>query len=67
MPTTPEAQNALALLWEAEWFAMGTKSPETEATENGGYTIWCESEVYRISPEGEVVRVYVNSAERVIL
>ena len=67
METTTAAREALANLWEEEWFAIGTKRPETEATETGGYTIWCETEIYRISADGEVYRIYTRSGERVIL
>ena len=67
METTTAAQTALANLWEQPWFAQDTKRPEVEATETGGYTVWCESEIYRIAPDGELYRIYTRSGERVII
>jgi hypothetical protein len=65
--TTTKAQEALANLWEQSWFAQNTPRPEVEETILGGYTVWCETEIYRIDRDGEIFRVYTRSGEKVFL
>lgn len=67
MELTAQAKEALALLWEKDWFAQTTPRPEVENTDQGGCTVWCENEAYRIAPDGSVFRVSVRYGEVVFV
>jgi len=60
------AESALDNLMDQEWFYHAER-PTVSRTTDGEIIVWCGSEIYRISSEGHIYRIYTGGGEVVIL